>query len=106
MGWIARFVPDAEVLGYLDSAIPGQTSIMDLDGSLGRALQHTLLRYEPGHEWPHVEKWELDWAVADPVGYRDRRAPKWLSEQLAVTEPLEDLAHAVSRPLLQGPREH
>jgi len=88
-------VPDAETVGYIDSAIPGPTSIMDLRGSLGRTLQHTLqhtlLRYENGHQWPYVEKWELDWAVADPVGYRDRRTPRWLSEQLGVTEPLEDL---------------
>lgn len=64
---------------------------MDLRGSLGRRLQHTLLRYEDNHQWPHVEKWELDWAVADPVGYQDRRVPTWLRDDLSLTEPLPDL---------------
>lgn len=45
---------------------------MDLRGSLGRNLQHTLLRYEEGHQWPFIEKWELNWAVADPVEYQHR----------------------------------
>lgn len=64
---------------------------MDLRGSLGRNLQHTLLRYEEGHEWPFIEKWELDWAVADPISYVDRRVPSWLRDELSLTEPLQDL---------------
>ena len=64
---------------------------MDLRGSLGRSLQHTLLRYEVGHQWPFVEKWELNWAVADPVEYRQRRVPTWVRDELHVTEALPDL---------------
>jgi len=64
---------------------------MNLRGSLGRCLQHTLLRYEDGHQWPHLKKWELDWAVADPVGYQDRRVPTWLRDNLSLTEPLPGL---------------
>ncbi|HPK11393.1 MAG TPA: hypothetical protein PLP55_01780 [Phycicoccus elongatus] len=93
VGWVAKYAPDQETVGYLDHVIPGPTSIMDLRGSLGRCLQHTLLRYEDGHQWPHLEKWELDWAVADPVGYQDRRVPTWLRENLSLTEPLPDLDH-------------
>lgn len=88
VGWVAAYAPDGETIGYLDHVIPGPTSIMGLRGSLGRCLQHTLLRYEDGHQWPHLEKWELDWAVADPVGYRHRRVPSWLREELTLTEPL------------------
>lgn len=51
-GWLARYARDVEIIGYLDHVIPGPTSIMDLRGSLGRSLQHTLLRYEDGHQWP------------------------------------------------------
>lgn len=91
LGWIARYAPDAETIGYLDHAIPGPTSIMDLRGSLGRSLQHTLLRYEEGHQWPFVEKWELNWAVADPVEYRQRRVPTWVRDELNLTEALPDL---------------
>ena len=83
-GWLATNAPDVETIGYLDHVIPGPTSIMDLRGSLGHRLQHTLLRYEDGHLWPHLEKWDLDWAVADPIGYLDR-IPDWL-RQLAVHE--------------------
>ena len=90
VGWPATYAPDAEIIGYLEHVIPGPTSIMDLRGSLGRSLQHTLLRYEDGHQWPFVEKWELDWAVADPVGYQDRRVPAWLRDQLCPAEPLSD----------------
>ncbi|PRY58276.1 hypothetical protein BCF74_11293 [Knoellia remsis] len=90
-GWLASYAPDVEIVGYLDHVIPGPTSIMDLRGSLGRCLQHTLLRYEDGHQWPHLEKWELDWAVADPIGYQDRRVPTWLRDDLSPTEPLQDL---------------
>jgi len=79
--WLASYAPDVEIIRYLDHVIPGPTSIMDLRGSLGRSLQHTLLRYEDGHQWPFVEKWELDWAVADPVEYRHRRKPSWLREE-------------------------
>ena len=91
VGWVAKCAPDAETVGYLDHVIPGPISIMDLRGSLGRCLQHTLLRYEDGHHWPHLEKWELDWAVADPIGYLDRRVPTWLRGDLSLTEPLPDL---------------
>lgn len=62
---------------------------MDLRGSLGRSLQHTLLRYEDGHQCPFVEKWELDWAVADPVEYRHRRKSSWLREEWG-TSPTMD----------------
>lgn len=65
---------------------------MDLRSTLGRWLQHTLLRNEGGHQWPFVEKWELDWAVADPVGYRHRRVPAWFREVLTLTEAREDLS--------------
>lgn len=64
---------------------------MDLRGSLGHCLQHTLLRYEGGHQWPHLERWELDWAVADPGGYQNRRVPTWLRDELSLTESLPDL---------------
>ena len=90
VGWVAKYAPDDETVGYLDHVIPGPTSIMNLRGSLGRCLQHTLLRCEDGHQWPHLEKWELDWAVADPVGYQDRRVPTWLRDNLSLTEPLPD----------------
>ena len=46
---------------------------------------------EHAHRWPHLEKWELDWAVADPIGYLDRRVPTWLRGDLSLTEPLPDL---------------
>ncbi|MGV1010580.1 MAG: hypothetical protein ACOYBY_18600 [Dermatophilaceae bacterium] len=91
VGWLATYAPDGETIGYLDHVIPGPTSIMDLRGSLGRCLHHTLLRYEDGHQWPHLEKWELDWAVADPIGYQDRRVPTWLRDELSLTEPVQDL---------------
>lgn len=64
---------------------------MDVRGSLDHRLQHTLLRYEDGHQWPFVEKWELDWAVADPSSYVDRRVPSWLRDELSLSEPLKDL---------------
>lgn len=64
---------------------------MDLRGSLGRSLKHTLLRYEEGHQWPFIEKWELNWAVADPVEHRHRRVPEWARDELSLTEPLQDL---------------
>lgn len=44
-----------------------------------------------GHQWPFVEKWDLDWAVADPTGYQDRRVPTWLRDELSLTEPPPDL---------------
>jgi|GEM_PF-1727422 hypothetical protein len=101
-GWVAAYAPDAETIGYLDSAIPGASSIMDIRGSLGRCLQHTLLRYEDGHQWPHLEKWELDWAVADPIGYQDHRVPTWLRDDLSLTEPLQDLDLRSGRPTVIG----
>lgn len=85
-GWLASHAPDVAIIGYLDHVIPGPTSIMNLRGSLGRSLQHTLLRYEDGHQWPFVEKWELDWAVADPIGYQDRRVPEWARARLTAHE--------------------
>ena len=91
VGWVAKYAPDDETVGYLDHTIPGPASIMDLRGSLGRCLQHSLLRYEDGHQWPHLEKWELDWAVADPIGYQDRHVPTWLRDDFDLTEPLPDL---------------
>ncbi len=78
VGWIATYAPDIETVGYLDHVIPGPTSIMNLRSTLGRCLQHTLLRYEDNHQWPFVEKWELDWAVADPIEYHHQRVPTWL----------------------------
>lgn len=91
-GWVASHLPDIETIGYLDAAIPGPTSIMDLRGSLGRALQHTLLRPEPGRQWPRVEHWDLDWATADPAGYHQRHAPTRLTPaSLVLGEQLEDL---------------
>jgi len=74
-GWVATYAPDAETVGYLDDAIPGPASILHLPSTLGRWLCHTLLRAEHGRQWPHLEKWELDWAVADHNGHQDRRAP-------------------------------
>jgi hypothetical protein len=71
---------------------------MDLRGTLGRWLQHTLLRNRDGHQWPHLEKWELDWAVADPTGYRHRRVPTWLRNELTLTEPLHDLDPRCGKP--------
>lgn len=97
VGWLAACAPDAETVGYLDHVIPGPTSIMDLRGSLGRCLQHALLRFEDGHQWPHLEKWELDWVVADPIGYQDRRVSAWLRDRLSATEPLLDLDARRSR---------
>lgn len=81
--WPATYAPDVKTIGYLDHVIPGTTSIMNLRGSLGRRLQHTLLRYEDGHQWPFLEKWELDWAVGDPADYlHNHRAPLWMRKLL------------------------
>lgn len=90
-GWVARHLPDPEVRGYLDDAIPGPASITGLRGSLGRALQHTLLQSQPGKRWPYLEHWDLDWATADPVGYLQRHAPRWLCQQLILgdLEPVQ-----------------
>lgn len=106
--WLASYAPDVEIIGYLDHVIPGPTSIMDLRGSLGRSLQHTLLRYEDGHQWPCVEKWELDWAVADPIGYQDRRVPEWVRARLTAHESIDEFRHrrAEPQPGDTAPRPH
>ena len=85
-------------MDYLDDAIPGPTSIMGLPSTLGRWLQHTLLRNEGGHQWPFVERWELDWVVADPNGYLDRRVPQWMRETLAVHDHLAEFRLPEPRP--------
>lgn len=66
-------------------------AIQDVKGSLGRALQHTLLWTWPGNRWPYLEEWDLDWAATNPDGYLAHHAPKWLPTAAASTLLAEDL---------------
>jgi len=69
-GWTGRYRAADHIRAYLDSRIPGPQAIRSVDGSLGRALQHTLLRDVPHRRYPHLlEPWDLDWAAADPDDY-------------------------------------
>lgn len=76
---------------YLDDRIPGPMCIQEISGSLGRALQHTLLDSWPGQRWPYLESWDLDWATANPQDYLTHHAPKWLQTAAESTLIAQDL---------------
>lgn len=76
---------------YLDDRIPGPTCIQEIGGSLGRALQHTLLDRWPGQRWPYLESWDLDAATANPAEYLTHHAPQWLHAAAESTLTDQDL---------------
>lgn len=87
--WVSAHAPHADTIGFLNGILPGPGVIINLEGALGSLLRHVLLRYEPRQAWPHAEQWDLDYAVADPLGYRQSRLPTWLNKHLTATEPIE-----------------
>lgn len=65
--------------------------IQHVSGSLGRALQHTLLDSWPGQSWPYLESRDLDWATANPEEYLTHHARTRLQTAAGSTPVAEGL---------------
>ena len=101
VGWVAKYAPDQETVGYLDHVIPGPTSIMDLAEASAAASSTRFLRYEDGPPVASPREVGTRWS-----GRRPRGLPGIVACRLGSGKTSPDRATARPRPPSRQAQRH